>query len=98
MPTFIYLTSWTDQGAQEPARAVERATGAVDNLERMGVKIFEVYWTSGDYDLVMVAECDDEETAFAASLDMASRGNVRSTMLRAFDRNEMSRILAKLPS
>lgn len=98
MPTFIYLTAWTAQGAQEPARAVERAATAVENLERMGVKIFEVYWTSGGYDLVMVAECDDEETAFAASLDMASRGNVRPTVLRAFDRAEMARVLSKLPS
>jgi uncharacterized protein with GYD domain len=96
MPTFIYLTSWTDQGAQEPKRAVERATAAVQALEAMGVKIFEVYWTSGPYDLVMVAECDDEETAYAASLDMASRGNVRPTLLRAFDRGEMTELLGKL--
>lgn len=97
MPTFIYLTSWTDKGVGEPKTAVDRAMAAVENLEHMGVKIFEVYWTSGDYDLVMVAECADEETAFAAQLDMASRGNVRPTVLRAFDRQEMSDILAKLP-
>lgn len=97
MPTFIYMTSWTDKGVTEPETAVDRAQAAVENLERMGVKIFELYWTSGDYDLVMVAECDDEETAFAAQLDMASRGNVRPTMLRAFDRGEMSAILGKLP-
>lgn len=96
MPTFIYLTSWTDRGVEEPKTAVDRAAAAVENLERMGVKIFELYWTSGDYDLVMVAECEDEDTAFAAQLDMASRGNVRPTMLRAFDRQEMSAILAKL--
>lgn len=98
MPTFIYLTSWTDRGVAEPTTAVDRATAAVENLERMGVRIFELYWTSGDFDLVMVAECDDEDTAFAAQLDMASRGNVRPTMLRAFDRAEMSAILAKLPT
>lgn len=97
MPTFIYLTSWTDQGVGEPRSAVDRAAAAVENLERLGVKIFELYWTSGDYDLVMVAECRDEETAYAAQLDMASRGNVRPSVLRAFDREEMSAILAKLP-
>ena len=97
MPTFIYLTSWTDKGVAEPKTAVDRAQAAVDNLESMGVKIFETYWTSGDYDLVMVAECADEETAYAAQLDMASRGNVRPTVLRAFDRGEMSSILSKLP-
>jgi len=97
MPTFIYLTSWTDQGAQEPKTAVDRASSAVQALESMGVKIFEVYWTSGVYDLLMVAECADEETAYAAALDMGSRGKVRPTVLRAFDRGEMTSILAKLP-
>lgn len=97
MPTFIYLTTWTDKGVADPKTAVDRAQAAVDNLESMGVKIFETYWTSGDFDLVMVAECADEETAYAAQLDMASRGNVRPTVLRAFDRGEMSTILAKLP-
>ncbi|HEY7043576.1 MAG TPA: GYD domain-containing protein [Nocardioidaceae bacterium] len=96
MPTFIYLTTWTDQGAQDPKSAVDRASAAVQALESMGVKIFEVYWTNGVYDLVMVAECADEETAYAASLDMASRGNVRPTMLRAFDRGEMTAIVSKL--
>jgi uncharacterized protein with GYD domain len=97
VPTFIYLTSWTDKGVTEPKTAVARAQAAVDNLERVGVRIFETYWTSGDYDLVMVAECADEETAYAAQLDMASRGNVRPTVLRAFDSGEMSAILDKLP-
>ena len=98
MPTFIYLTRWTDKGVGEPKTAVERASAAVQGLEDMGVKIFELYWTSGDYDLVMVAECEDEETAYAAQLDMASRGNVRPSVLRAFDREEMRAILAKIPS
>ena len=46
MPTFIYLTSWTDKGVAEPKTAVQRAQSAVDNLESMGVKIFETYWTT----------------------------------------------------
>ena len=45
----------------------------------------------------MVAECDDEATAYAAALDMGSRGNVRPTLLRAFDREEMRSIVARLP-
>ena len=97
MPTFVYLTSWNDKGVAEPKTAVERAGAAVENLEALGIKIFEVYWTAGAYDLVMVAECADEETAYAAQLDMASRGNVRPTVLRAFDREEMDAILRRLP-
>jgi len=43
---------------------------------------------SGPYDLVAVAEAPDDESAFALELSMA--GNVRTTAMRAYDREEMS--------
>jgi uncharacterized protein with GYD domain len=98
MATYIFLTRWTDQGLQQTHDSVGRATGAVERMERMGVKIFETYWTVGEYDLVMVADCPDAETAHAVSLDFASRGNIRATALRAFDADEMTAILGKLPT
>jgi uncharacterized protein with GYD domain len=97
MGTFIFLARWTDKGAQEARESVERAASAVERMEQMGVKIFETYWTAGEYDVVWVAECPDIETAHAVTLDMASRGNIRATTLAAFDPGEMSNILAKLP-
>lgn len=96
MATFIFLTRWTDQGLQHTRNSVERAQSAVDRMEKMGVKIFETYWTVGEYDLVMVAECPDLETAHAVSLDFASRGNIRATALRAFDAQEMAAVLERL--
>jgi uncharacterized protein with GYD domain len=96
--TYIYLTRWTDQGLQGTRTTVERATAAVERMESLGVKIFETYWTVGEYDLVMVADCPDVETAHAVSLDLASRGNLRATALRAFDAGEMTSILDRLPS
>jgi len=95
--TYIFLTRWTDQGLQGTRSTVERAAAAVDRMEQLGVKIFETYWTVGEYDLVMVADCPDVETAHAVSLDLASRGNLRATALRAFEPGEMSAILARLP-
>lgn len=97
MATFIFLTRWTDQGIQDSRNSVVRAQAAVERMERLGVKIFETYWTVGEYDLVLVADCPDLETAHAVSLDLASRGNVRATALRAFEPGEMTDILARLP-
>jgi uncharacterized protein with GYD domain len=95
--TFIFLTRWTDQGIQDSRNSVVRAQAAVERMERLGVKIFETYWTVGEYDLVFVADCPDLEAAHAVSLDLASRGNVRATALRAFEPGEMTEILARLP-
>lgn len=96
MATYIFLTHWTDRGVQDSRNSVERATTAVERMERLGVKIFETYWTVGEYDLVLVADCPDVETAHAVSLDLSSRGNIRAIALRAFDAGEMTDVLAKL--
>lgn len=91
--TYIFLLNWTERGLQETANSVDRAMQTVAAMEELGVRIFETYWTVGPYDLVMVAECPDQETAHAVSLDMASRGNVRATTMRSFDRTEMDGVV-----
>jgi uncharacterized protein with GYD domain len=45
---------------------------------------------------VVVTEAPDDETAAAAVLRVASQGRVRTEVLRAFDAEEMGRILQKL--
>ncbi len=50
----------------------------------------------GPYDLVGILEAPDDESATAFLLEAASRGNIRSTTLRAYDREEMSNILGRL--
>lgn len=94
--TYVFLIRWTDQGFVDSRGTVSRTDAAVERMERLGVRIFETYWTVGDHDLVFVAECPDEETAHAVTLDLARGGNVRPTAMRAFDRKEMSSILARL--
>jgi uncharacterized protein with GYD domain len=96
METYLFLSTWTDQGLQAVAGTIERTTEAVETMERFGVRIFETYWTVGVYDLVFVAECPDIETAHAVELQLAARGNIRATAMRAFDRGEMSAILERL--
>ena len=56
----------------------------------------QIYWTVGPYDLVSVFEAPDEQSATAFLLELGSVGNVRSTTLRAYDREEMSGILERL--
>ena len=62
----------------------------------MGGRLETVLWTQGRYDLVAVGEMPDAETAAAATLRIASQGAVRTEALRAFDAEEMVRVLAKL--
>ncbi|MDQ3965372.1 MAG: GYD domain-containing protein [Actinomycetota bacterium] len=97
MPTYISLFSWTDQGIRNVRDTLERVDRASELAEeKYGVKLGQIYWTVGPYDLVSVFEAPDEQSVTAFLLELGSVGNVRSTTLRAYDREEMSGILERL--
>jgi uncharacterized protein with GYD domain len=97
MPTYISLINWTEQGLRAAKDTVDRASAAATAAESMGGKIKDIYWTVGPYDIVVVAEFPDDATGTAFLLALGAQGNVRTTTLRAFDRDEVAEILQKLP-
>lgn len=95
MPTYISLLNWTDQGIKNYKETTKRAESVAAGIEKLGAKLVTIYWTVGPYDIVSVVEAPDDETATAALLQIGGAGNVRSTTLRAFGREDMERIVAK---
>ncbi|MFE6035996.1 GYD domain-containing protein [Streptomyces sp. NPDC056452] len=95
MPTYVTLLSWTDQGIRNYKDTAKRSEAFGSAVQKLGAKLLSIYWTVGPYDLVAIVEAPDDETATAALLQLGGVGNVRSTSLRAFDPEEMERILAK---
>jgi uncharacterized protein with GYD domain len=74
---------------------VQRRDQADALAKRHGASIEQVYWTVGPYDLVCVLEASDDESATAMLLELGSAGNLRTTTLRAYDREEMSGIIER---
>ncbi|MBC2905409.1 GYD domain-containing protein [Streptomyces cupreus] len=95
MSTYVSLLNWTDQGIRGYKDTSQRAEAFAAAAQKLGVKVLSLYWTVGPYDIVAVVEAPDDETATAVLLQVAGLGNVRSTTLRAFGREEMDRIIAK---
>ena len=58
----------------------------------------KIYWTVGPYDIIAILEAPEEESATALLLEDASQGNIRSTTLRAYEREEMRGIIERLGS
>jgi hypothetical protein len=52
-------------------------------------------WTLGQYDLVVVTDFPDDETATAVVLQTVAGGNVRTTTMKAFDAEQMSAIIQR---
>lgn len=94
MQTYVVLLNWTDQGIQAFPDTVERA-GALESLvDQIGGRVVSLLWTVGSYDLVIVLEAPDAESVTAVLLRLGALGNVRSTTLRGFGRDEMTGIIA----
>jgi uncharacterized protein with GYD domain len=95
VPTYVTLLSWTDQGIRAYKDTAERADALAAALQKLGAKLVNIYWTVGPYDIVGIVEAPDDETAAAAFLQLSGMGNVRTTTLRAFGREEVEGIIAK---
>jgi uncharacterized protein with GYD domain len=51
----------------------------------------------GEYDYVAIGEFPSDEVATTFALGISSLGNVRTTTLRAFTKEEFAAIVKKLP-
>jgi len=60
------------------------------------MKISKAFRTMGAYDVVLLVDAPDEQTMTAYALKVASLGNVKTQTMRAFRRQEMESILAKM--
>jgi uncharacterized protein with GYD domain len=96
MASYICLIQFTDQGIRNIKDTVKRGDAAIAEAKKMGMKLVEEFWTMGAYDGVVVFEAPDDETMSAFVLKIGALGNVKCQTLRAFSRNEMEEILAKI--
>ena len=96
MATYIVLTSFTDQGIRTIKDTTKRADAVRETARKMGIETKSLYWTVGKYDVVVTFEAPDDATMTALSLAISSAGNVRTQTMRAFTKDEVTGILAKL--
>jgi len=96
MATFIVLGNFTEQGIRNIKESPKRSEAFKAMAAKAGVKVKEIYWTLGHYDIVTVTEAPDVATATALGLAIASQGNVRTETLTAFSAEEFGKILGKM--
>jgi uncharacterized protein with GYD domain len=97
MATYISLVQFTDEGIKAAKGTTQRVADWAANVQSMGVRIKQMYWTLGQYDQVCIFDAPDDETAASVLLAADKLGNIRTQTLRAFTATEMEKILAKVP-
>lgn len=97
MPRYVVLLKFTDAGIREVNDSPARAKRFAAMAKQAGIKIESVLWTLGEFDGVLQFRAPDEQTAVALVLSLHKQDNVHTQMLRAFDSDEFSEILEKIP-
>lgn len=96
MPTFATLVNLTDQGIKNVKESPQRFEAFQAMAETLGIQIKSVYYTQGQYDMVVILEGSDE-AAMVSLLKLVSLGNARFQTMRAFSVDEMKGFISKIP-
>lgn len=97
MTRAIILMKLTEQGVKDIKNAPQRIEQGFKGFEAMGGKVLDFYTVMGEYDYVAIGEAPSDEVAMAFLLALGSLGNVRTTTLKAFTKEEFANIVKKIP-
>ncbi len=96
MSLYISLLDFTDQGISRIRHSPDRLDEAKRELEEMGGSFKDFYMTMGTHDLVLVYEAPDDAISARFQLLLGSKGNVRSTTMKAFPESAYRQIISSL--
>ncbi len=77
--------------------APKRAEAAKAARKKLGGEIKEVYVTTGQYDVLLIAEAPDGDVMAKFALAVGALGNVRTTTCRGFTEGEFQKMISDLP-
>jgi uncharacterized protein with GYD domain len=97
MSTHIVLMNWTQEGLKKVKESPKRLDEAKAAFKAAGAELKKFYLVQGRYDMVIIAEGPDAETAVKLALAIGSQGAIRTETLRAFTEDEYRKIIAELP-
>ena len=97
MVTYIVLMKLTDQGIKDIKHAPQRIEANTKAIEAMGGKLTGFFLTTGEYDYVAIAEMPSDEVGMTFLLGLGAAGNVKTTSMKAYTREQFAEFVKKLP-
>jgi uncharacterized protein with GYD domain len=93
MATFVMLTNLTPEGVQTLKSNPKRVQEVNKEVEQLGVTVKEQWATLGQYDFITIIEAPDEKTMAKVSVELGSRGTMKSQSLPAIPIEELASVL-----
>ena len=83
MPTYVLLSTLTDDGARTLTKNPKRLQEVNKEIEKFGAKVTAQYAVLGPYDFVSLVEAPDNVVIARVSAELHARGSVRILTLPA---------------
>lgn len=96
MPTYLVLMKLTDHGVQNIQNAPARIQETIKALEAVGGRVISFYAVMGEYDFVSIVEGPSDEIVMTFSLGVSAAGNVKTTSLKAFTKEQFDKAIRQL--
>jgi uncharacterized protein with GYD domain len=90
MPTFVMLTNLTPEGVQTLKNNPNRVKEVNKEVEQLGVTVKEQWATLGQYDFITIIDAPDAQTMAKVSVELGSRGTMKSQTLAAMPVEELT--------
>jgi uncharacterized protein with GYD domain len=93
MATYVLLVKLTDKGADDIGNVPERIDQSVKSWQEVGGRNLDVLLTMGEYDYCCIGEAPSDDVVMKFLFKLAKRGNVRTSTMKAFSKDEVSELL-----
>ena len=97
MAKYISLVKYKTKGIENIKESPSRLDAVKQLCESMGATVEGFYLTMGRYDIIMIMEAPNLETAAKIILTVTSKGAVSTETLPAFPEDEYRKIISELP-
>ena len=94
---FIVTANWTDQGIRSVKDAPKRIQAAREAAKKLGIDVKQVFLTSGESDLLLIAEAANGDNVAKFAMISGALGNVRTRTVRGWTEAEMTKLISELP-
>ena len=97
MAKFISLMKYTATGIENVKESPDRLDAFKQLCKSMKATVEESYLTMGRYDLILIVDAPDPETAAKIMLTVTSKGAISTETFPVFPEKEYRKIISELP-
>jgi uncharacterized protein with GYD domain len=91
MPTYLMLSTLSEQGMQTLRANPDRVREVNKDVEELGARVVHQWFVLGPYDFVNIVEAPDAKTVAKVALSLGARG---STDLQSFELIEVDDLVS----